>query len=1090
MILTKDALSKVQRKGRLTAITLLSDLSRAGGLPDPYYEYRPGGFRKKPSHYHIVKFRIPQFWINMHSTSSDEILFPGNRLVGSGRDTNKQFSKTLAALEVVHQLEFYSNVRRNTIATLLQQYKDELAAKQKAIEEQPLNVPIPGVAWTHLPWDRQFSQDSDRKGRIHFFPNLVKNARAFAAAKAVTLMARKQLPQVAVLGSVNEEGVMKKWANIRANGRIQGISFSHGVDQMGESDRDAELFSCMQLGYALEEAPETREVWETVANSSQSTFGMAKLFIEWPQHQVEAVKELVDKIRSENTEIGEARASNGSKIQNRSKRQHRPLGSDTSGLQRRIDIFRNHQKQTALQIDSLESQIPFDAPVTILRGGTGSGKTSRYPLMLSLFCPTPTCRVVVAQPRRLACTSAANRVAFEQDTSIGTKNCHIGYAIRFDSQFSTATNRTVDFVTPGVLLRQATSDPLLSSITHLVLDEVHERNADVDLLIALAKQAAQERRQGHSTLPPLHLVLMSATLDSEQWEKYFADDDVAVLNVPDVRRFPIDIVHLGESRFPVPNLLDWLPRKRTHSDYDEALCRAMADVVLQVYPSLLQEQEPGSMLCFLPGMEEIRNVAARLNGRSMTILPLHSTVAAKEQAKVFRKGPKVILSTNLAETSVTIPDVKIVIDSGRERQFSMLDPSSDTTTVVGSQLVTVNTSKAAAKQRAGRAGRVSAGICYRLYTEGDFDSLESYTKPEILRMDLSQMVVRTLSLYQAGRPLRLLEMAPDPPPTTQLTKTVQALRAQGLVSGTDEDATLTPLGNAVSNIPASPRLGRMLVMGLLLRAIEPALTFAALLSVPRSFGMRSDKGVQDETSESSCSDLVKKLVDYGDYISLSRGEKGRDPRSFVYKQVTRVRDQLAHSIDELFVSKAGSSLKYHDWNTNGHRVGAQAALIVSATPHIAHLVSGSNYFATRDLYDAVIHPNSNNYQSFMRVHWYVYHELRKTSQPFLNVTTAVSPLDIAMFSDPQSDDALLNTVLSSEKLNHGKLDWLFVADDWVPVDVAKSIQRADFMKLKHLFTNEILQHIAQEPAAAIENEDYNSLTLHILSALEQQRLKK
>lgn len=242
-------------------------------------------------------------------------------------------------------------------------------------------------------------------------------------------------------------------------------------------------------------------------------------------------------------------------------------------------------------------------------------------------------------------------MAFEQGFQIGSHGCPIGYAIRFESILASADNRTIDFQTPGVLLRRAAEDPLLSDVTHLCIDEIHERNADMDLLLALAKQAIR-RRANHKTLPPLRLVLMSATLDSSHWESYFRDDDrkisVAVVDVPDIRRFPIRTVHLGDGDFPLlPNPTKMLLQQRKSSgDYDEALCASMAALAVKLFNK--KDLDGGSILCFLPGMEEIRRVHRYIHEnckrqRVPKVIYLHSSVSSGDQAKAFEPGPKIIL---------------------------------------------------------------------------------------------------------------------------------------------------------------------------------------------------------------------------------------------------------------------------------------------------------------------------------------------------------------------------------------------------------------------------------------------------------------
>jgi HrpA-like RNA helicase len=231
---------------------------------------------------------------------------------------------------------------------------------------------------------------------------------------------------------------------------------------------------------------------------------------------------------------------------------------------------------------------------------------------------------------------------------------------------SKAHGRTIDFQTPGVILRKAMADPLLSDITHLCIDEVHERNADMDLLISLAKETSK-KRVNHETLPPLRIILMSATLDSSRWESYFRDafDDstkyVQVLDVPEIRRFPVDVVHLGDELFPndderVVNMITQMEQVAKRADdsivgrYDQALCHAMAQLATYLFEK--QNLDGGSILCFLPGMDEIRLVDKMIQenfkdrqSEMPRITYLHSSLDSTDQLKVFESGSKIILST-------------------------------------------------------------------------------------------------------------------------------------------------------------------------------------------------------------------------------------------------------------------------------------------------------------------------------------------------------------------------------------------------------------------------------------------------------------
>lgn len=578
----------------MKAVGVLSRLARCAGLPEPIYDHRPGASKKNPSHFMKVTFRIPDF------LRTDYELFTRN-VVGGGKASQKAFAKTLAALEAVQRLEADMGLNKGELAKLVDKYEDEQRQKKEKIQSTPVEQEIQGVSWESFPIDPSFpdTDPATRRGRIYFNPELRQNPRAFAAAKAITLAATGTLPEVVIHGTTTDEG-FDQYANIRVNGRTIAGGSSASEIYAGISRKEAELLVLDQMG---------RKQYDSYPNyiqNDESSFGMAKVVTQLPAHQFKEIKELMGSV----TPYQAPHFAQRPHKPNRDKVKTFPMtAEDESKVTERISSFRRHQLELSLPVDSVEDVIPHDAPVTVVKGGTGSGKTTRYPLMLSLFSPMGlSTKVVVAQPRRLACQTAAHRVAYEIDARVGADGCPIGYAIRFES-FSPKTEcRTVNFQTPGVILRRAMTDPLLKDVTHLVIDEVHERNADVDLLLALAKDI-QKQRANHSTLLPLRIVLMSATLDSSHWESYFGEsgNPVAVVNMPEIRRFPIDIAHLGNKDFPLAKkTLKRLVRcgNRDPDEREDILWNATAELAVQVFQG--QTLKSGSILCFLPGIEEIR----------------------------------------------------------------------------------------------------------------------------------------------------------------------------------------------------------------------------------------------------------------------------------------------------------------------------------------------------------------------------------------------------------------------------------------------------------------------------------------------------
>jgi len=374
-----------------------------------------------------------------------------------------------------------------------------------------------------------------------------------------------------------------------------------------------------------------------------------------------------------------------------------------------------------------------------------------------------------------------------------------------------------------------------------------------------------------------------------------------------------------------------------------------------------------------------------------------------------------------------------------------------------------------------------------------------YTVPEMLRMDLSQLVLHALSFAneEARHPLQLLMGAPDPPTESNLRQTLSGLKHQGLVEYDPADESsvrLTPLGRAVSEIPATPRIGRMLFMGLVLRSIEPALQIAAILSVPKLFGSDYMEEYKLDPNKQHCSDTVQVLEEFQKFLKLDGVRRNQHPEAKKFEQVRRIKWQLEQHMLQFIrrkakVSKTDEVMDSKLWNENSHRLASLVALVCTASPHIAHLVRNDNSFSTRDVVEeARMHPSSVNFPDERRVPWYCYNELRATKKPYLLGTTAVSPLDLALFSDSSDGKIDESTWEGDVPTNISDDEWLFLVDQWVPVSVADPKHRETFLKLRKMLTDVMLQQVAMDPASALTSPEYKKIVQYTLSALEQQRL--
>ncbi|XP_043390402.1 probable ATP-dependent RNA helicase DHX34 isoform X2 [Chelonia mydas] len=442
--------------------------------------------------------------------------------------------------------------------------------------------------------------------------------------------------------------------------------------------------------------------------------------------------------------------------------------------------------------------------VVVVAGDTGCGKSTQVPQYLLAAGYS---HVACTQPRRIACISLAKRVGFE---SLHQYGAEVGYQIRFESTRSPATK--IVFLTEGLLLRQVQREPALPGYQVLIADEVHERHLHSDFLLGVLRRLLPAR-------PDLKLVLMSATINIRLFAGYFGG--APVVQVPG-RLFPITVVYQ-----PIPQE-EALAASRKPERLDPRPYLRVLQAIDHKYPP----EERGDLLVFLSGVAEISAVleaaqAYATHTQRWVVLPLHSTLSIAEQDKVFDMPPpgvrKCIVSTNIAETSVTIDGVRFVLDSGKVKELSY-DPQAKL-----QRLQEFWISRASAEQRKGRAGRTGPGVCYRLYAESDYDAFAPYPVPEIQRVALDALVLQMKSMGLGDpRTFPFLE----PPPQSSLETAVRYLREQGAL---DRAESLTPIGSLLAQLPVDVVIGKMLVLGALFGLAEPVLTVAAALSVQSPF---------------------------------------------------------------------------------------------------------------------------------------------------------------------------------------------------------------------------------------------------------------
>ncbi|XP_042184329.1 pre-mRNA-splicing factor ATP-dependent RNA helicase DHX15 isoform X5 [Oncorhynchus tshawytscha] len=558
----------------------------------------------------------------------------------------------------------------------------------------------------------------------------------------------------------------------------------------------------------------------------------------------------------------------------------------------------------------------------VLVGETGSGKTTQIPqwcvdMVKGLGGPKKA--VACTQPRRVAAMSVAQRVADEMDVKLGQE---VGYSIRFEDCSSAKT--FLKYMTDGMLLREAMNDPLLERYGVVILDEAHERTLATDILMGVLKEVVRQRSD-------LKVIVMSATLDAGKFQVYF--DSCPLLTIPG-RTHPVEIFYTPE------------PER----DYLEAAIRT----VIQIH---MCEEEEGDCLLFLTGQEEIDEACKRIkrdiddlghDAGDIKIIPLYSTLPPQQQQRIFEPPPprkpngaigrKVVVSTNIAETSLTIDGVVFVIDPGFAKQ-KVYNPRIR----VESLLVTA-ISKASAQQRAGRAGRTRPGKCFRLYTEKAYKTeMQDNTYPEILRSNLGSVV---LQLKKLGIDDLVHFDFMDPPAPETL---MRALELLNYVAALNDDGDLTELGSMMAEFPLDPQLAKMVIASCEFNCSNEILSITAMLS--------------DHESTQWCYD------NFVNYRSLMSADN--------------VRQQLSRIMDRFSLPRRSTEFTSRDYYINIRR-----ALVTGFFMQVAHLERTGHYLTVKDNQVVQLHPST---VLDHKPEWVMYNEFVLTTKNYIRTCTDIKP---------------------------------------------------------------------------------------------------
>ncbi|HWT71502.1 MAG TPA: ATP-dependent RNA helicase HrpA [Oxalicibacterium sp.] len=490
-----------------------------------------------------------------------------------------------------------------------------------------------------------------------------------------------------------------------------------------------------------------------------------------------------------------------------------------------------------------------DNQVVIVSGETGSGKTTQLPKICLELGRGEKGLIGHTQPRRIAASSTAKRIAQELNSPLGEL---VGYKVRFNDTLSDGA--WIKLMTDGILLVETQTDPLLRQYDTIIIDEAHERSLNIDFLLGYLKQLLPKR-------PDLKIIITSATIDAERFARHFAQGDklAPVIEVSG-RLYPVEIRYRPVEPYDRngsanPNATsDAAQARRSAMAAKERGQRDLMDAVVDAVDELARIGS-GDVLVFLPGEREIRDTAEALRKHHpphVEILPLFARLSAQEQERIFKptNARRIVLATNVAETSLTVPGIRYVVDAGlaRVKRYSYRNKVE--------QLQIEPVAQSAANQRAGRCGRVAAGVCIRLYDEQDYLQRPKFTDPEILRSSLAAVILRMKSLH-----LTDVEEFPfiEPPLGRAIADGYQLLQELGAV---DDDNRLTKLGRELARLPLDPRVGRMILAAKQNACLTEVLIIASALSVqdPRDRPMEAQNAA--DTAHKKFADDKSEFLSY------------------------------------------------------------------------------------------------------------------------------------------------------------------------------------------------------------------------------------
>ncbi len=711
-------------------------------------------------------------------------------------------------------------------------------------------------------------------------------------------------------------------------------------------------------------------------------------------------------------------------------------------------------------------------PVVIVCGETGSGKTTQLPKICLELGRGRRGMIGHTQPRRLAATSVAQRVAEELGTEIGD---WVGYQIRFSERAGPAT--AIKLMTDGILLAESQRDPLLRRYDTLIIDEAHERSLNIDFLLGFLKQLLSRRQD-------LKLIITSATIDAERFARHFGTDGrpAPVIEVSG-RLYPVEILYR-----PVmaPGSTDGAGTAAAARDEERDLIDAVVDGVDEC-----ARRGPGDILVFLPGEREIRECAEALRKHhpaGAVILPLYARLSRVEQEQIFRpsgNARRIVLATNVAETSLTVPGIRYVVDSGlaRIKRYSWRSKVE--------QLRIEPISQASANQRAGRCGRVGPGVCLRLYAEDDFQRRPAFTDPEILRSSLASVILRMKALR-----LDDIEAFPfvDPPSGRAVADGYQLLQELGAL---DARNALTAVGRSLARLPVDPRVARMILAANEHQCLTEMLVIASALSVqdPRDRPLQAREAA--EAAHAKFNDKQSEFLSwlklwqwYGEEVAHKRSQRKLVERLRAnFLSPVRLREWRDTHVQLLTLARE------QGWRLNQTPATVEQihmALLAGLLGHIGMKGEDANlYQGARDIRFA-IHPGSSLHKKAGR--WVLAGELVETTRLYARCVARIEPAWIERagahllrrsWSDPRwekkAGQVVANErgtvhglpVYTGRRVHYGRIDpvaarEIFIRDGLVPGEIDTSLPFVAHNR-KLIASIERLEHQSRRPDILVDD---------------------